>query len=191
MGKLFLHCCTSCLQALKMNSEPGSESMKNTRLFHTKMKLALHFLRNETECYHTSRSLTCKVYMSRQMTSQGVVRQSSGSMRWLNLGLVKNSCCAKGLCDYYQEAVTHPLRHQDVHLLWQLDLLSSPLQHRDHLLTSVLLHQLSRVVGHGARLYSIHLQYHTQSVRKMLQQHSSSSRWQYKYTKVQHTVCLN
>lgn len=45
----------------------------------------------------TSRSLTCRVYISKHMTSQGVLRQSSGSIRWLNLGLVKNSCCAKGL----------------------------------------------------------------------------------------------
>lgn len=45
----------------------------------------------------TSRSPTCKVYMSREMTSQGAARQSHGSMMWLNLGLVKNSCCAKGL----------------------------------------------------------------------------------------------
>uniref|UniRef100_A0AAQ5ZBG1 Uncharacterized protein n=1 Tax=Amphiprion ocellaris TaxID=80972 RepID=A0AAQ5ZBG1_AMPOC len=94
MSGVQLHCCTSFLQALKMNSEPGSESMENTRLLHAKMKLTLHFLRNGTD---TSRSLTCRVYMSRQMTSQGAVRQSSGSMRWLNLGFVKNSCCAKGL----------------------------------------------------------------------------------------------
>lgn len=45
----------------------------------------------------TSRSLICRVYMFRQMTSQGSARQSLGSITWLNLGLVKNSCCAKGL----------------------------------------------------------------------------------------------
>ena len=44
-----LHCCTSCLQALKMNSEPSSESMENSCLLHRKMKLTLHFLRNERE----------------------------------------------------------------------------------------------------------------------------------------------
>lgn len=43
-----LHCCASCLQALEMNSEPGGESMENTRLLHTIMKLTLYFLRNET-----------------------------------------------------------------------------------------------------------------------------------------------
>lgn len=44
-----LHCCAPCLQALEMNSEPGGESVEDTRLFHTKMKLTLYFLRNETE----------------------------------------------------------------------------------------------------------------------------------------------
>lgn len=101
-----------------MNSEPGGESMENTRLLHTKMKLTLYFLGNETavllavKVFHgmvqthtsinksthsTSRSFTCRVYMSRSITSQGTVRQSLGSMRWLNLGLAKNSCCARGL----------------------------------------------------------------------------------------------
>lgn len=32
-----------------MNGEPGSESMKNSRLLHIKMKLTLYFLRNETQ----------------------------------------------------------------------------------------------------------------------------------------------
>lgn len=45
----------------------------------------------------TSRSFTCRVCMSRCMTLQGALRQSESSMRWLNFGLVKNSCCARGL----------------------------------------------------------------------------------------------
>lgn len=46
-----LHRCASCLQTLKVHCEPGGESMENSRLVHTKVKLALHFLRKETIQY--------------------------------------------------------------------------------------------------------------------------------------------
>lgn len=43
-----LHCCTPCSQALKVNSEPGGESMEKARFRHAKLKLTRNFLRNET-----------------------------------------------------------------------------------------------------------------------------------------------
>lgn len=60
----------------------------------------------------------------------------------------------------YHQAVSHPLWHQDVHLLRQLDVLASALEHRHHLFTAILLHQLSGVLRHGASLDSIHLPRH-------------------------------
>lgn len=60
----------------------------------------------------------------------------------------------------YHQAVSHPLWHQDVHFLRQLDVLASALEHGHHLFTAILLHQPSGVLRHGARLHSINLRPH-------------------------------